>query len=315
MWPLAVRAQQAGIIPRVGVLIGGPDNPESRSRVEAFVTALNQLGPIDGDNVRIDVVFTGGELQRTAALARDVVQRKPDVILAGPSNALIPLQRETRTIPIVFVNVSDPLRHGIIDSLSRPSGNVTGFTNLEHSILGKWLQLLKGAAPRTNRAGLMIATVNAASPEWYRTLNDVAPTLALEPIAVPFKQPSEIEGIIKSVASRAYSGLIVAGDSFTVDPAVRRQIIALTAMHRLPTLYGVTAYATEGGLMSYGIDRIDPYRRAAGYVDRILKGEKPSDLPVQQPTKFTFAINLKTAKALGLELSPTFVGTADEVIE
>jgi putative ABC transport system substrate-binding protein len=161
----------------------------------------------------------------------------------------------------------------------------------------------------------MIATVNAASTEWYRTLNDIAPTLALEPLAVPFKDRSEIEGIIRSVASRSDSGLIVAGDSFTVDPAIRRQIIALTSTHRLPTLYGITPYAVEGGLMAYGIDRIDPYRRAAGYVDRILKGDKPSDLPVQQPTKFTFVINLKTAKTLGLDLSPTFVGTADEVIE
>lgn len=312
--PLAY-AQQGDRMPVVSILIGGPENPESRSRVEAFVSAFKQLGHTDNQNVRIDLVFTGGELQRTAALARDMVQRKPDVILAGPSNALIPLQRETRTIPIVFVNVSDPLRHGIIDRLSRPSGNVTGFTNLEHSLLGKWLQLLKEAAPRTKRVGLMIATVNAASAEWYRTLNEVAPTLAIEPIAIPFNERGEIEGKITSLARRPNSGLIVAGDSFTVDPAVRKQIIALTAAHRLPALYGVTAYAAEGGLISYGIDRLDPYRRAAGYIDRILKGEKPSDLPVQQPTKFTFAINLRTAKALGLELSPTFVGTADEVIE
>jgi putative ABC transport system substrate-binding protein len=299
----------------VGVLMGSTDHAEMRLRLAAFVGTFRQLGWIEGQNVRIDIRWSGGDTQGNAAQARELVRLKPDVILAGPSNAVVALKTQTRTIPIVFVTVSDPLGQGIVESLSRPTGNLTGFSNLEPSLMGKWLQILKEAAPSIKRVGLMISTNNAASPRWYRMFNTVAPTLAIEPISVPLKDRAEIEGIVKLLAREPNSGLIVASDTLVNNPSVRRLIIDLTAAHRLPTLYGELSFATDGGLISYGIDRIDPYRRAAAYVDRILKGERPSDLPVQQPTKFHFVINLKTAKALGLELSPTFVGTADEVIE
>ena len=314
-WPLAARAQPAERMRHVGVLIGSSDNAAAQSRVAAFLEAFKQLGWIKGSNVRIDLRWGDNNPNRILTHARELVQLKPDVIFAGPTNALRPLQKETRTIPIVFVTVSDPLGQGIVKSMSRPTGNVTGFSNLEFSLIGRWMQILKEADPRIMRVGLMISTANASSPKWYRTFNDMAPTLAIEPISAPIKNRTEIEEIVKSIASRPNSALIVAGDTLVEAPPVRRLIIELTAAHRLPTLYGVLSFASEGGLISYGIDQIDPYRRAASYVDRILKGEKPGDLPVQAPTKFHFVINLKAAKALGLQLSPMLVASADEVIE
>jgi ABC-type uncharacterized transport system substrate-binding protein len=313
-WPLAASAQQGERMRHVAVLMGSADNTAARSRFTAFLEAFQQLGWVDGGNVRIDLRW-GDNPHRTEAHARELVQLKPDVILAGPTNALIPLQRETRTIPIVFVTVSDPLGQGIVESLARPTGNVTGFSNLEFSLIGKWLQIVKEAAPGVTRVGLMISTVNASSPRWYRTFNEVAPTLAIEPIPAPIKDRNDVEDIVKSIAQRSNGALIVAGDTVVEAPAVRRLIIDATTAHRLPAVYGVLSFAEEGGLISYGIDPIDPYRRAASYVDRILKGEKPGDLPVQQPTKFRFVINLKTAKALGLEVPPTLLALADEVIE
>jgi putative ABC transport system substrate-binding protein len=244
-----------------------------------------------------------------------MVGLKPDLIMAAPSNVVLALQKETRTIPIVFANVSDPVAQGVVDNLARPTGNLTGFGNLEQSLIGKWLQILKEAAPGLKRAGLMISTHNAASPIWYRMFRDVAPTLAIEPISAQIDSPTGIEAVVRSLAAEPHSAIIVAGDTMTSDPAVRKQVIGLTAAHRLPALYGEIAYAEDGGLICYGIDRVEPFRRAASYVDRILKGERPSDLPVQQPNKFNFVFNLKTAKALGLELSPALVATADSVIE
>jgi putative ABC transport system substrate-binding protein len=312
--PLAARSQESERMRHVAILMGSADHAEWRLRVEIFLRAFQQLGWTEGRNVQIELRW-GGDPQSIVERARELVRLKPDVILVGPTNALIPLQKETRTIPIVFVSVSDPLGQGIVESLARPTGNVTGFSNLEFSLVGKWLQILKDAVPGTTRAGLMISTVNASSPKWYRMFKDVAPTLAIEPIAAPIKDRADIENIVRSLALRPNGALIVAGDTFVEAPPVRRRIIELTAAHRLPALYGLHSFAVEGGLMSYGIDRVDPYRRAASYVDRILKGEKPADLPVQQPTKFQFVINLKTAKALGLNLSPNLVATADEVIE
>jgi ABC-type uncharacterized transport system substrate-binding protein len=292
--------------------MGSVDNAEMRQRVEAFLREFQQLGWIDGENVRLELRWGGAQ---PAAQARELVQLKPDVIVAGPTNAFLPVQRETQTIPIVFISVSDPLGQGFVQSLSRPTGNATGFSNLEFSLIGKWLQVLKDAVPGIKRVGLMISTSNASSPQWYRMFSEVAPTFAIEPVAAPLPNPSDVESIVTALARKPNSGLIVAGDSVVEAPNVRRQIIDLAAKNRLPALYGTLTFAAEGGLISYGIERFDPYRRAASYVDRILKGEKPADLPVQAPSKFHFVINLKTAKALGLELSPTFVGTADEVIE
>ena len=296
----------------VGILLGSLDNPEMRLRVTAFLQEFKLLGWTEGQNMRIELRWGGS---KPVAEARELVQLKPDVIVAGPTNAFLPVQEQTRTIPIVFVGVSDPLGQGLVQSMSRPTGNATGFSNLEFSLIGKWVQLLKEAAPGIKRVGLMISTSNASSPRWYQTFSEVAPTFAIEPVAAPLPNPTDVEGVLATLASVPNTGLIVAGDSVVEVPDVRRRIIELTANHRLPALYGMLPFATEGGLISYGIDPIDPYRRAASYVNRILRGEKPTDLPVQAPTKFHFVINLKTSKALGLDLSPSFVATADEVIE
>ena len=295
--------------------MGSDDNAEARSRITAFLQALHELGWSEGGTVHIDLRWGGHSPERIAAHARELVQLKPDVIFAGPTNALIPLQQETRAIPIVFATVSDPLGQGFVQSLARPNGNITGFSNLEYSLIGKWLQLLKEAAPGVTQVGLMISTLNASSLKWYQMFKAVAPTLAIEPIDAPISNDDDIEVTIKSLAGRPNSALIVAGDTYVEAPAARQRIIDLTARHRLPAVYGVQSFAPAGGLLVYGIDPIDPYRRAASYVDRILKGEKPGDLPVQRPTKFRFVVNLKTAKALGLDLSSILVATADEVIE
>jgi putative ABC transport system substrate-binding protein len=276
---------------------------------------MEQLGWSEGRNLAMDIRWSHNDADRTKALAAELVSRAPEVILAGPSGVVIQLQQRTRSIPIVFVTVSDPIGQGIVDSLARPTGNTTGFSNLEFSLVGKWLQLLKEIAPGITRVAMMISTINAASANWYRMLDSVAPAFAVEPVAAPFREVAEIERTIEALARRRTSGLIVAGDTVVVSPAVRRLIVETAARHRVPTLYGRSEFVPEGGLMSYGIDQLDPYRLAAGYVDRILKGERPSDLPVQQPTKFELMINLRTAKALGLTVPNTLLVSADEVIE
>jgi putative tryptophan/tyrosine transport system substrate-binding protein len=314
-WPLAARAQQTERIRTVGILLGSTDNTEMRRLLDGFMESFKKLGWTEGRNVRFDIRWSGGNPQNNAIEARELVRQQPDVIFAAPSNVVIALQKETHSTPIVFANVSDPIAQGVVDNLARPTGNLTGFSNLEQSLMGKWLQILKEAAPGLRRAALMIATVNAASPIWYRMFKDVAPTLAIEPITSPIRDRNEIESVIKSIAAEPHTGLLVAGDTMLSDPQNRRSIIDLVATYRLPAIYGEIAFAQDGGLIAYGIDRVDPFQRAASYVDRILKGEKPSDLPVQQPTKFQFVINLKTAKALGLDVPLTLQMAADEVIE
>jgi putative tryptophan/tyrosine transport system substrate-binding protein len=314
-WPPAVRAQQTNRIRTVGILLGSTDNPETRRLLGAFLESFKALGWAEDRNARFDVRSSGVNPENNAIQAQDLVRQHPDVIFAAPSNVVIALQKQTRTIPIVFANVSDPITQGVVDNLARPTGNLTGFSNLEQSLMGKWLQILKEAAPGLKRAALMIHIGNAASPIWYRMFNDAAPTLGIEPISAPIRNQNEIEGVIKSIAAQPHGALVVAGDNLVSDPPVRRSIIDLTATYRLPALYGELPFAQDGGLISYGVDRIDQFKRAASYVDRILRGEAPSDLPVQQPTKFDFVINLKTAKALGLELPLTLQMTADEVIQ
>jgi putative ABC transport system substrate-binding protein len=311
--PIVAFAQQTERIRTVGILLG--DNLEMRRQLDAFMKSFNELGWIDGRNVRFDIRLSDGTPEKNAAQARELVREQPDVIFAAPSNVVIALQKETHSIPIIFANVSEPIAQGVVDDLARPTGNLTGFSNLEQSLMGKWLQILKEAAPGLTRAALMIATSNSASPIWYRMFRDAAPALAIEPIEVPIKDRSEVEGAIKLIAAQPHSALVVAGDLVLSDPPVRRLIIDLAAMYRLPALYGEVMFARDGGLIAYGVDRADQFQRAATYVDRILKGEKPSDLPVQQPTKFEFVINLRTAKALGLNLPLTLQMTADEVIE
>ena len=311
--PIVAFAQQTERIRTVGILLG--DNLEMRRQLDAFMKSFNELGWIDGRNVRFDIRLSDGTSEKNATQARELVREQPDVIFAAPSNVVIALQKETHSIPIIFANVSEPIAQGVVDNLARPTGNLTGFSNLEQSLMGKWLQILKEAAPGLTRAALMIATNNSASQIWYRMFRDAAPALAIEPIEVPIKDRSEVEGAIKSIAAQPHSALVVAGDLVLSDPPVRRLIIDLAAMYRLPALYGEVVFAHDGGLIAYGVDRADQFQRAATYVDRILKGEKPPDLPVQQPTKFEFVINLKTAKALGLSLPLTLQMTADEVIE
>ena len=313
--PVVARGQQTGRTRRIGILMGGSDNTEYRARVALFMQTLAQLGWVDGQNVTFDIRWNANDLQIITAQARELVQLKADVILASPSRVVIPLQQETRTIPIVFVTVSDPIGQGIVDNLARPTGNTTGFSNLEFSLIGKWIQILKKAAPKITRVGLMISTSNAASNNWYNEFKKVAPTLAVEPVAAPITNRVDIERTVNSLSRQPGDALIVPGDSFVEIPSNRRLIVELIAANRLPTLYGVPTFASEGALICYGVDQIDPFRRAASYVDRILRGEKPSELPVQQPTKFHFTINLKTAKALGLDPPTTLVAAADEVIE
>lgn len=311
-WPHAARAQQKA---RLGVLMGGASDSIYGVRVQAFRDALEQLGWIEGRNIQIDVRWGSNDRERVAAYARELVQLQPDVLLAGPSNAVLPLKNETRRIPIVFVQVSDPLGQGIVSSIARPDGNVTGFSNLEFSLIGKYLQLLRDMVPGVKQVGVMIHVSNAVSSSWFRMFKTVAPSFAIEPIELPVRERSEFESSIERLARTPNSGLVVPGDTYVEAADHRRLIVALAASRRLPALYTNPRFVHEGGLMSYGIDQMEQYRGAAGYVDRILKGEKPGDLPVQQPSKFELAINLSAAKALGLTVPLTLHASAGEVIE
>jgi putative ABC transport system substrate-binding protein len=315
IWPRAVRAQDASRLQRVAVVWGGADEPLARSKIAVFEQALAQLGWVQGHNVQIDVRWGGHDSERLAAYAREVVQANPDVILAGPTNALVPVKRETQTIPIVFVQVSDPLGRGIVDSLARPSGNLTGFSNLEFSLVGKYLQLLKEIAPGARRVSMMIHVSNAVSADWFRMFGTVAPSFAIEPLTAPIQERSDIVKTVEGLEQGSNGGLILPGDSFVEAPEVRKFIVGLAAAHRLPALYTHSGFVRDGGLMAYAIDQFDQYRRAASYVDRVLRGESPSNLPVQQPSKFDLTINSKTAQALGLTIPMTLQASANEVID
>jgi putative ABC transport system substrate-binding protein len=314
-WPLAVRAQQPERIRRIGVLFGGSNDANFRSKFAVFEQMLQQLGWIDGRNIEFNIRWGGNDAERIMTEARELVRARPDVILVGPTNALVPLKKETDIIPIVFVQVSDPLGQGIVESLARPTGNVTGFSNLEFSLIGKYLQILKEIAPGTTRIGVMIHTSNAVSANWFRMFNSVAPSFAIEPITAPVRDRADIERTIESLARGPDGGLILPSDTFVENPSVRKFIVGLTALHRLPALYPNPEFVRDGGLVSYGIDQLDQYRGAASYVNRILKGETPADLPVQQPAKFALVINLKTARSLGLTVPMSLQASADEVIE
>jgi len=314
-WPLAAHAQQPERIRRIGVLFGGPNDAEFRSKLAAFQQTLQQLGWVEGRNIEFVTRWGSNDAERVLQETRELVRIRPDVILVGPTNALVPLKKETDSIPIVFVQVSDPLGRGIVESLARPTENVTGFSSLEFSLIGKYLQILKEIAPSTTRIGVMIHISNAVSAGWFRMFNTVAPSFAIEPITAPVRDRADIERTIESLARGPNGGLILPGDSYVESPDVRKFIVGLAALHRLPALYTHSGFARDGGLMSYGIVQIDQYRGAASYVNRILKGETPADLPVQQPTKFELIINLRTAKALGLTVLLTLQASADELIE
>src|SRR5947199_7946901 len=313
-WPLAARAQQRERMRSVGVLTPfAAHNTEGQNRVTSFAQALHQLGWNVGQNVRLHYLWGDGTSATMQKYAAELVALAPDVILADSSAALSPLLQATQTIPIVFAIVADPVGAGYVETLARPGGNATGFTPFEYGVAGKWLELLKEIAPRVTRAAVLRDPAIAAGPGQFGAIQAVAPSLGVDLRAVDVRDAGEIERAIAAFAQGSNGGLIVTG-----SPAAtfhRELIIALAARHRLPAVYNNRRFAAEGGLISYGTDFVDQYRRAAGYVDRILKGEKPADLPVQAPTRYELIINLKTAKALGLEVPTTLLARADEVIE
>jgi ABC-type uncharacterized transport system substrate-binding protein len=313
-WPLAARAQQAERVRRIGVLMNlAADDPEGQSRLAAFLRGLQQLGWSDGGNVRIDTRWAAADVDRFRSYAAELVALAPDVILASGHPSVVALQQATRTVPIVFLQVVDPVGAGFVASLARPGGNATGFTVFEYSISGKWLELLKEVVPSVTRAAIIRDAAITAGTGQFAAIQAVAPSLGIEVSPIGVHDPGEIERAIGAFARSSNGGLIVTGSALA---AVHRDLIVmLAARHKLPAIYSFRYFGTAGGLISYGPDPIDQYRRAAGYVDRILKGEKPADLPVQAPTKYEMVINLKTAKALGLEIPATVLARADEVIE
>jgi putative ABC transport system substrate-binding protein len=312
-WPLAASAQQREMR-RIGVLMAfASDDPEGQARLAAVAQGLQQSGWTVGQNVRVDYRWSGGNADNMRKYAAELVALAPDVILAHSSQAVAPLLQATRTVPIVFTAVSDPVGAGYVDSLARPGGNATGFLVWEYSIAGKWLELLKEIAPRVTRAAVLRESAIAAGPALFGVIQAAAPSLGVELRPVDVRDAGEIERAITAFAQGANGGLIVTGS--TLAAVHRDLIVTLAARHKLPAVYFGRHFVTGGGLISYGPDFVDQHRRAAGYVDRILKGEKPADLPVQAPTKYELVINLKTAKALGLEIPPTVLARADEVIE
>ena len=313
-WPRAARAQQGERVRRVGVLMNlTADDPESSARVTAFAQGLQELGWIDGRNVRIDYRWGGANVERTRRYAAELVALAPDVILAVGSPAVAALQQATRTLPIVFVNVADPVGVGYVDSLAQPGGNATGFIAFEYVISAKWLELLKEIAPQLKRVAVLREPDIASGIGQLAVIQAAAPSFGVEVRPIGVRDADEIERAVTAFARSSNGGLIVTASTLTA--VHRKLIIALATRHRLPAVYSARFFIAGGGLISYGPDRVDQNRRAAGYIDRILKGEKPADLPVQAPTKYELVINLKTAKALGLQIPDKLLALADEVIE
>jgi putative ABC transport system substrate-binding protein len=313
-WPLAARAQQTEAVRRIGVLLPVPiDGPEIRIRLTTFQQALQGLGWTDGRNVHIDTRSSAGNAADTREYAAELAALAPDVILAVGSAGIGPMLQATRTVPIVFVVVPDPVGSGFVESLSRPGGNATGFMMFEYSLCAKWLELLKEIAPGVTRVAVLRDPVITAGVGQFAVIQSVAPSVGVEVIPINLGDPAEIERAVTAFARSANGGLISTASALSL--VHRDLIISLAAKHKLPAVYQERNYAIAGGLISYGPNFLDQFRRAAGYVDRILKGEKPADLPVQAPTRYELVINLKTAKALDLELPASVLGRADEVIE
>jgi ABC-type uncharacterized transport system substrate-binding protein len=312
-WPLVASAQQGERVRRIGVLMYlAADDPEGQARIAAFTSALQQLGWSEGRNLRIETRWaTANDIRRHAA---ELVAIAPDVLLGGTGTATVaPLLEATRTVPIVFVSVIDPVAAGFVDSLARPGGNATGFTIFEYGLSGKWLELLKEIAPRVTRAAVLRDPAVASGIGQFAAIQALAPSLGMELRPVDVRDAGEIERAVTAFARVPNGGLIVTASGLTMGHS--DLIISLASRHRLPAIYWNRRFVPGGGLIAYGPDTIDPFRLAAGYVDRILKGEKPADLPVQAPTKYELVINLKTAKTLGLDIPPTLLARADEVIE
>jgi putative tryptophan/tyrosine transport system substrate-binding protein len=313
-WPLAARAQQGERTRRIGVLMAGSaGHPEYQSRVDAFQQGLAQLGWSEGRNVRLDIRWATANADRIRASAAELAALVPDVILASGESTMPALRQATRTVPTVFVQVADPVGAGFVDSLARPGGNVTGFMIFEFSLSGKWLELLKQIVPGVTRVAVLRDPALGSGTSQFAAIQAVAPSLRMDVNPVNVDDASEIERAVAAFARSGNGGLIVTAGALTL--AHRDLISALAARHKLPAVYPFRYFVTSGGLISYGPNPIDQYRRAAGYIDRILKGEKPADLPVQAPTKYETVINLKAAKALGIDIPPTVLVRADEVID
>jgi ABC-type uncharacterized transport system substrate-binding protein len=313
MWPLAARAQRSDRVRRIGALIGVADDANSRAMHEAFRQGLQQLGWIDGHNVQIDARFGAGDPVRSRKYAAELVAFSPDVILATGQLATQLLLQETRTVPIVFTIVPDPVGSGFVESLSQPGGNASGFMQFEYSLSGKWLELLKQMAPNLTRAAILWDPTIPAGIGQFAVIQSVAPSLGVDVRPINVRNTSETERAIAAFASQPNGGLIVTASALTVTH--RELINTLAAKHKLPAVASNRIFVNSGVLGSYGVDFVDQHRRAAAYVDRILKGEKPADLPVQAPTKYELVINLKTARALGLTMPAALLARADEVIE
>ena len=315
-WPLEARAQLGERMRRIGALIGGAEtDPESRARVAALREGLEQRGWSEGRNLRIDYRWASADSDRIRAFAAELVATAPEAIFAHTTQATTRLLEATRNIPIVFASVSDPIGDGIVASFARPGGNVTGFTNVEASMGGKWLEILKELSPAVARVGFLFnpATSPGGGSYFLRPFEAAAPLFNVQPISTPVEDVVDIERAVAPLAVGANGGLIVNSDVFTTRH--RAAIIAAAARHRVPAIYPFAYFAADGGLAAYGTDVRDLWRRAASYIDRILRGEKPADLPVQAPTKFELVINLKTAKALSLNIPAMLLARADEVIE
>src|SRR5262245_2124827 len=313
-WPVAALGQQGERVRRIGILTTfAADDRASQPRLDAFRQELQQLGWMDGRNVRIDTRWAAGDAERIRRYAAELVALAPDVILAATSPTVAALLQATHTVPIVFVQVADPVGSGFVASLAQPGGNATGFTIYEYTIGPKWLELLKEIAPRVTRAGLLRDPGNVGEIGLFGSVRTAAPAMGIDTSPLTLREAGEIERGVAAFAREPNGGLIVLGSATSI--VHREQIIALAAQHRLPAVYPDRLFVTTGGLISYGPNRLDQYRRAASYVDRILKGEKPADLPVQSPTKYELAINVKVAKSLGLTAPDTVLARADEVIE
>jgi putative ABC transport system substrate-binding protein len=317
IWPLTARAQQPERMRRIGVLTGyAQTDPDAQARFTIFQQRLHELGWTIGQNMQIDYRWSGGDADHARVLAEKLVEIQPDVILGETTSAVRALQQVTDEIPIVFTNVSNPIGSGFVANMARPGGNITGFTNFESSMGGKWLEVLKEIVPSVSRVAIMFnptVSPHIAAGYYLHALEDAAQRFAVEQVIAPVQNADDIERAINTFADKSGSGLIVLPDTFTL--VHRDAIIILAAQHRLPAVYSLRSFATGGGLMSYGINPTDQFPRAASYVDRILKGEKVGNLPVQAPIKFELVINLKTAKALGLTVPPSLLVRADEVIE
>jgi putative ABC transport system substrate-binding protein len=311
-WPLAARAQQPDRTRRIGVLMNlAADDPEAQRRVSAFVQALRELDWTDGRNVQIEYRWGGGDVGTFRKYAAELVALAPDVILATGTPVMEALQQVTRTVPIVFVTGIDPVGAGFVESLARPGGNSTGFTLFEYGMSGKWLELLKEIVPGVKRVAVLWDS--AIGTGQLAAIQAVAPSFGVELSPVGVRDAGEIERAVSAFASTSGGGLIVTASTLAL--VHRELIVTLAARHRLPAVYGDRVLVSTGGLISYGPDRVDPFRRAADYVNRILRGERPADLPVQAPTKYELAINLKTAKALGLDMPANLLARANDVIE